>query len=1013
MANKTENPEEENKPYNDGMDESWQRRLVEFEDGHSADTDSAEESSSSGLDEQESSATAGVSKDDDLQTQESQAGNWKTDVSEQAEPGRIRHFLGRRKNQGIILSISALITIMGFMFSLMSGALGIVNLKETVISKLSQRADNVMTHRLNRVMVKKMSQDFTSGCTIKVKCRYKGMTTREVRKFNQRNIGNGVRVVTEKSPIPGRQKVVAIEKYEVPDKVTIEKDGTVKGKTTKSYTPREFRSALRNDPSIAKSVLTFHKPYVQYHSGNAARAMMKRIGINLGKKTVTEGEGKNEVEKQRSQQRRMIEAAQMGSNTDLDDIAQSRYDELDGDAKDAVQSRTSELEGNLEDPSTQAYSPDPSDASYESVYGRLAKKIQNIGGGVTGAIHPNPLHFLMNYCTVRLLVQTANQVRKVNQTIQLIKFSALFFTIADQIKAGDATPQTTAAMGAAMSILMAKNSDGLSGFDSMGFNWITRGSVRRGYSEDVTKFQNGGSAAGFLGNAVSATTSGLGGACKIANSDALAAGMAAATLGGITLAAKKLVGEVVEVGVKKYVSKKITETVANNSKGKLIWKAVNNKVTKTTVPTAFFLFGTGPIIELMARSGSKTVAQDLVGPDGGNAFYAGAGALNSKTSQAQGLEPITADEAVAQDKGAVRSSLGRANIEGIDQLDITDHRSFSNNFATALLPAMSNFSSIYTSAFSVLPQQANAADDEKAQYEFCQDEQYMSADIKVSTDPFCNPQYGFDMSVVNGPAYDPEGVANYLYDNSLVDAEGEPIGDFSDFITKCMESEATIGQDEEGSVDPDCVKRDQKTRNMRIYCLDTSIDSDMKSEIAGNCATQDAENIGSNSEAAASGELPTGSAQELAKQIVDSGKVSAQGGYMSQIQDIANGSGSCPVSEKILGLILLISQTHTIQISSLNRKCTGTLTASGEGSLHYGNGGGRAVDIAMVDGLAMNYSSANEKKKAKSVFEIAINAIPSNSELGQINSCGLSGIDTKGIEVVPDSCNHIHIGIPD
>lgn len=159
--------------------------------------------------------------------------------------------------------------------------------------------------------------------------------------------------------------------------------------------------------------------------------------------------------------------------------------------------------------------------------------------------------------------------------------------------------------------------------------------------------------------------------------------------------------------------------------------------------------------------------------------------------------------------------------------------------------------------------------------------------------------------------------------------------------------------------------------------------------------------------------MPSGSAQELAKKIVDSGKVSGDSRYMGQIKAVANGDNSCHVSEKVLGLIVALSEKHTLHISSLNRKCTNQLTASGTGSHHYANGGGRAVDFSMVDGVAMTYSG-RAKDIARDVFNEAAQILPKNAELGQINSCGVDGVNTNGItKIVTDACNHIHIGIPD
>ncbi len=854
-------------------------------------------SRSKDLASRESSASYSADDDFDIDSadieEREKKGDWVTNMDEDAKKDSRLSSIIAHKKRVLILSVIIIptFTILGLMFSLLSGALGIVNLKETAVSKLAQRADDVMTHRMNRVMYKKFSQDFTSGCTIKVKCRYKGMSTREVKKFNKRNKANGIAIETESSLIPGRQKIKRIIKYQPADNITLDKNGNVidkdgrsiaKKSTIQSWEAKDFKKALREDPLVGKSMRTFYKSYVQYSSGFAARAMLKRIGVNLGKKTIKENDETDEAKKKRGEQRNLIEAAQEGTKKDLGEVGKTRYDDLPDDARSTIEERTNQIESELEDTSRTSAAPDPSSSRFEGLYGKAAKKIQNIGGGVSGAIHPNPFHFLLNYCTMRALVQTANQARKVNQTIQLIKFSALFYTIADQIKAGDATPQTTEAMGTAMGILMTQDKDGLSGFDSMGFNWITRKTVRLGDGEDVTKFQNGGSASGLLGGLVSSTTSGLGPFCKLANDpkvtaamltvDALSlvagfftggtatAGIQAIKQGGIQGGkqfAKKLTGEILETGVKNLITKQIGKKLVyqtgekageKKSKGRLAWEAINNKFVKFGAITTLFLYGTGPLIETLSRSGSNAVAQDLEGPDGGNAFYAGAGALNSKTSQAQGLQPISAEEAAAQDKSATKSTFARAKLDGINQFDISNQYSLSNSFALALAPSLSQFSKpstffggfsrIYASAINNTLGTAYADENDIAQYQYCKDEDYLGASTPIAGDPFCNPQFGFETEVVNGSGYEPEAVANYVYDNGYVDGEGKPIGEFSDFIKKCLESETTIGQNEEGKVEDDCVSRDDKFRAMRMYCVDSSIDTDMNDGESPSCSPE-------------------------------------------------------------------------------------------------------------------------------------------------------------------------------
>jgi len=156
------------------------------------------------------------------------------------------------------------------------------------------------------------------------------------------------------------------------------------------------------------------------------------------------------------------------------------------------------------------------------------------------------------------------------------------------------------------------------------------------------------------------------------------------------------------------------------------------------------------------------------------------------------------------------------------------------------------------------------------------------------------------------------------------------------------------------------------------------------------------------------GQLPTGEASNLAQQILDSGRVTGDARYMSQIQGIADGTGTCPVNPTILSLILELSKTFTLNISSLNRRCTGVKTKSGESSYHYREGGGHAVDFNYVNGVHSTGATSEDIKLLNS----AVGLIPSGSGIGQSNCRSTPLQLPAGVREFSDSCDHIHIQVP-
>lgn len=149
--------------------------------------------------------------------------------------------------------------------------------------------------------------------------------------------------------------------------------------------------------------------------------------------------------------------------------------------------------------------------------------------------------------------------------------------------------------------------------------------------------------------------------------------------------------------------------------------------------------------------------------------------------------------------------------------------------------------------------------------------------------------------------------------------------------------------------------------------------------------------------------------QGLAKQILASGKVTGDSRYISQIQAYANGDFSCHINTSILQLIATAMQNHSLQISSLNRQCTGVLTDSGTNSYHWRDSGGHAIDFKAIDGKAVTGGDATSLNFLREILP----TLPSGSATGQ-SGCRPRGALTlpTGIIEFSDSCNHVHLQVP-
>lgn len=166
-----------------------------------------------------------------------------------------------------------------------------------------------------------------------------------------------------------------------------------------------------------------------------------------------------------------------------------------------------------------------------------------------------------------------------------------------------------------------------------------------------------------------------------------------------------------------------------------------------------------------------------------------------------------------------------------------------------------------------------------------------------------------------------------------------------------------------------------------------------------------------------SSNLPSGTNQELAKKIIESGKVDGDQIVMRQIQAYADtgkpSSGynnrECHVNPTIMKMLYELSTVHHIYLTSLNRYCINYLTASGSSSYHWRDGGGHAVDIGIVDGMVSTGATRNDIKLIKYISS----KLPSGSMVGQLDCRTRIGVTlTLPIRQFDDTCNHIHFNVP-
>lgn len=166
---------------------------------------------------------------------------------------------------------------------------------------------------------------------------------------------------------------------------------------------------------------------------------------------------------------------------------------------------------------------------------------------------------------------------------------------------------------------------------------------------------------------------------------------------------------------------------------------------------------------------------------------------------------------------------------------------------------------------------------------------------------------------------------------------------------------------------------------------------------------------------AASATVPPTASQTLAQQILGSGRLTGNPEPMAQIRGYANGAmlshviggqtRDCSVDPVILQALktVIVDRKFTLHVASLNRFCTGELSAIGTSSYHWRTGGGHAVDISRVNGVWSTGNTPQDLALINSMFT----ALPAPAGLGQYQCRPRTTVPPQWT-MFDDSCDHNH-----
>jgi hypothetical protein len=785
------------------------------------------------------------------------APSWDTNVSggggeqqQQQQPsgggggGRfnVKNMLKKRANQWLIGSlVTLMITIAAAVPAALSGALA--HLKELGSDWANRNNHSYYSKRTAKAMKKKYFQA-DADCNSGTKCRFKqGVNDKTLQKLKDAGLNPEVEKVGKKqyvkafntTDVEGNKVRVTADAFETHysqnvrfraqmDIVAKPKSMFLRGKTTLKLVFNKF-GILRNrviDGADDKEKTKNFRASVYGDGNDTEKAMNAPPG----------GEQDGDEAKKIA-----------GVDDSINEAAQQERERLTSSGFDRPPSV-------IPDTTNLDLSPDRA--------GDVANGL--LKGGVKGAVL-GIFAAIDKACSGYQLIRAVVFGAKIYKALALIKYAALFMTIADKLKAGDSAGTEIAFI---MAILFKpsnkKDSYGKTFFQSEGFNLMSQNKVadQRG----LARFTNGSSFLKFMQGAkktfeaVGANKS----TCKHVQSWY---GQASMAVLGLTLSIFS--GGSLTVG----------GVVAGAAVGMIV-----------SVLVAY-------VTPLLIQYAAGTIAPDPTDPEGGygagNAIAAGMGAFGNFSGRANGERVLTKDDAAAVEMETNRTMAFETKVEnyGKSPFSMESASSIPSQLALAVAPiaaspfsqgALQTIASIATSPFSlfssslgnILTNGASAQSDIVKGGQFCADEDY--SEINIAVDANCNPIPGEKGTVIDDPKYDPELVDKWMFDNGHADPESGELksDDAKKYFASCTDGIEPMSPDGGGTdVTSDidtrwCYSTEEKFTYFRFYQTNNSIDSSEKDSVEGTLGVDEgATETPLNGNTYENGKIPEGDLCEL------------------------------------------------------------------------------------------------------------------------------------------------------
>lgn len=915
--------------------------------------------------------------DKDIASREEQGSSFINNVTEQPDSSRFKS----TKNRAFLAISTLLVTITIFIFTVIfSGATSLLALKEVLTQKFDARMSSLNEKRSVRHMYKKMGKNMTSAsCSVKVKCRYQGMSKTEVSKFERRN--PGTKIETGRCVGAGIASRCSVKTIEfINDKG---KKQTIQAK--------DFKKAFKSNKSLRDNVRKFNNSKVAMWRDKAAGKMFKKFKLFRGKLADESRSTLASNEEKDKKRKAIIQENLSGEKFDLAKGPKNIGTEEAPNTPE--QDEANKVSGEVEDEINKAANEISEDPNAEAKDKIIKNSIKKLGGG--------PLAIAGSTCMAREVIRMASIAAKTKGALTLMRYAMLFMRVPDMMTYGDAqTTNSANAIGLVAEVLQKRDpgidnpsAKNRTAFDSVGYQYaaynilpMKNGKLDQGLYKQYSKF--------LLGN---------GTANKVADfmANSRWTGVLAPEFCGIYNATMKFI-----FGLP--VLKQASAALGS----------VAGVVLGPILEPAF-----GVLVSILSNT---LITRDENGNDAGNAITAGFASMSSNNAKARGAFPLSKDKAYAYDIETQKHESETAKDRGLAyQFNNANTKSFIGRLSAVTIPITSQFSSFSLNtigqitnipilSLNNLSSTVQAAGSNKVEYELCPDDDY-SNELKVATDPFCNVQNGFnprDVESEEGEKYDSEKVLEYMCgspvadENSCttrgyIDDEGNPVeeSEYGKFVANCIESDKVLnssemyddnqasGIDKKACEDPRKTGDETKYTMFRLYYFDTTIDdqfNDRGDQDGTNSGTPPTETSDTESSDSSESETVDGDTASVAQKLLDlneTGKVRLDG-YSSnpsadkndrslsslQLEDLAAGkkaalstrcsyASSAPktiaVDPKLLQFLVELGNETSYTINTLAGQCH----SSANSQHHKGKAVdfGCPLDTAIPDRIAAKY----------------------------------------------------------